>query len=157
VKCWIYFARHGSDGPIKIGRTYDPARRLGSLSIGTPVTLELLGALLSDRAEEEEAEIHARLQQCLIRGEWFTAEGALQEMKALKAQIVAPDKVFRLETPNDSLAVNLNIRAAPEELALWKEAACRAGMTFSKWIREALNGISDTDGMGAEDNALEQP
>jgi hypothetical protein len=41
----IYFIRHGLDGPIKIGRARDVARRLKTLQTASPVPLLLLGVI----------------------------------------------------------------------------------------------------------------
>lgn len=142
MKSWIYFARHGSNGPIKIGRAADPRKRVMDLAVGSPVPLALLGAILSDCAEAEEAEIHARLRAHCIRGEWFTADEALCEMQRLDRRMQSPEALAIQETPNDVLDTNVNFRARPEELAAWKDAARGAGMSLSQWARLQLDKAS---------------
>jgi Meiotically up-regulated gene 113 len=139
VKSWIYFAQHGVNGPIKIGHAFDPRKRVMDLAVGSPVAITLLGAALSEHAEEEEAQIHERLRKQCVRGEWFVGEVALREMERLGTRMIAPDEVIPQETPNDVLNANMNVRASPEELTAWKAAAQREGMSLSQWTRNQLN------------------
>jgi hypothetical protein len=142
VKSWIYFARHGAAGPIKIGRAADPHKRVRDLAVGSPIALVLLGAVLSDRPEEEEVEIHTRLSEHCIRGEWFVAAAALQEMKRLEMRVIFPEELKSRETPNDVLDTQMNFRALPEEIEAWKGAARRAGMPLSRWARSQLDAAA---------------
>ena len=41
-----------------------------------------------------------------------------------------------------SRSVNLNIRARPRELKMWRAAAKRADETLSEWLRNLANGAS---------------
>lgn len=151
MKSWIYFARHGADGPIKIGRAYNPHKRVRDLSVGSPIALVILGAVLSMHAEEEEDEIHDRLREHCIRGEWFAAEAVRQEMFRLGSRLIGPEDVSPQETPNDSLKTNMNIRASAEELAAWKMAARAAGMSLSRWARDVTNaGAAESEANAAE-------
>ena len=59
----------GEDGPVKIGLTYDPEKRLAELQTGNPEILTLLRVLEGDAARE--AEIHSMFSHLKIRGEWF--------------------------------------------------------------------------------------
>ena len=139
MKCWIYFARHGTDGPIKIGRAYDPHKRVRDLSVGSPVALILLGAMLSTRAVEEETEIHDRLRASWIRGEWFVADAALQEMKLLADRVLVPDEIRRQKTPVRGFSSTMNVRVRRRELRAWKLAARAAGLPLSQWARNIFN------------------
>lgn len=146
MKSWVYFARHGVDGPIKIGRAYDPHKRVRGLSVGSPIGLVLIGAVLSARADEEEAEIHARLDAHCIRGEWFTAGAVQEEMERLMSRLVMPEDIDPQETENDTLGSNLNIRVTADELTAWKVAARSMGMPLSQWARNVFNaGIRADD------------
>jgi hypothetical protein len=143
VKAWIYFACCGTDGPIKIGRAADPHKRVRDLAVGSPIDLVILGAILSERPEEEEAEIHERLREHCVRGEWFVAEMVHQEMKRLETRLVAPDELKSCETPNvDAFGTNVNVRALPEEMLMWKAAAHRAGVSLSQWARNQLDAAA---------------
>lgn len=66
---WVYFVRAGKRGPIKIGWAVDPERRLKILQIANHKRLRLLGACAGGAWRE--AELHVRLDEYRIRGEWF--------------------------------------------------------------------------------------
>jgi hypothetical protein len=144
VKAWIYFARCGTDGPIKIGRAFDPRNRVRDLTIGSPTPLLLLGAVLSERAAEEETEIHERLHKECIRGEWFEAEAALREMFSLRERLVTPESLEDVNEPaDDAYGEQFNIRVRSEDVAVWKAAARRADMPLSRWVRIQLNALAE--------------
>ena len=152
MKCWIYFARHGCDGPIKIGRAHDPHKRVRDLSIGSPVALVLLGAMLSAQAEEEEDQIHELLRTSCIRGEWFIAEAVEQEMDRLAARILVPDAIVPEESSNDCFNANMNVRVTAAELTAWKLAAKASGMSLSQWARNVFNACA-AESVSAENDA----
>jgi hypothetical protein len=56
-------------GPIKIGRSVTPERRIVGLQIGSPVELEFIATW--DERTQTEAAIHATFDAERIRGEWF--------------------------------------------------------------------------------------
>jgi hypothetical protein len=66
----IYFLRAGPDGPVKIGRARDVARRVRTLQTGSAVQLLLLGVIPG--VAKLERQLHHRWRRCRIRGEWFT-------------------------------------------------------------------------------------
>ena len=147
MKGWIYFARHGLEGPIKIGRTEDPFRRLMDLSVGTPIELVLLGAMLSEQTSLEEEEIKQRLSVHHIRGEWFKAEAVLNEMARLGSRVVPPDQVKACRGDCGwSKSANLNIRVSSDEKALWRATARAQNKSLSEWVREVLNPVAGVDG-----------
>lgn len=139
MKGWVYFARQGASGPIKIGRAVDPHKRVRDLSVGSPIPLVILGAVLCEAYEEEEAEIHTRLDEHCVQGEWFVADVAFCEMKRLEARMMSPEELIPQKTHNDVLDTNVNVRVRPEEMTAWKLAAQRASMTLSRWTRSELN------------------
>lgn len=63
----VYFIGNGTH--IKIGVASDPRARLRAIQCGCPETLELL--LCIEGAFDTEREIHRRLADDHIRGEWF--------------------------------------------------------------------------------------
>lgn len=63
----IYFIQAGTNGPIKIGISRDPVRRLASLQTGHHETLRLLAVMEGD--DRDEAVMHRRFS--CQRGEWF--------------------------------------------------------------------------------------
>ena len=67
---FVYFIRVDTvDGPIKIGRSLDPAKRLGELATQIPWGVTLLAQVSGDWAMER------NIQDCFadahMRGEWF--------------------------------------------------------------------------------------
>lgn len=69
---YVYFIQSGDDGPIKIGLSSKPFRRVQQLQTGNPRELLLRHVLPGDRAME--AQLHARFEPARIRGEWFGRE-----------------------------------------------------------------------------------
>lgn len=65
----IYFIRGGD--LVKIGSAVDVQARLKALQTGSPVRLELIGALSAFAGEEYE--FHAELAKFRVHGEWFKA------------------------------------------------------------------------------------
>lgn len=66
----IYFVQAEEGGPVKIGRTKDPKARLASLQTGSAVPL-VVRRLFAGGARAE-AEIHERLDDYRLGGEWFS-------------------------------------------------------------------------------------
>lgn len=71
----IYFAQAEASGLVKIGFALDVRDRIYSLAVGSPVRVELLGALPALRAAEKA--LHRALRPKRIKGEWYSAEFAM--------------------------------------------------------------------------------
>src|SRR3954470_2408881 len=69
ARTWIYFIQAGTDGPVKIGITRNPRRRLASLQQANAEELRVLGLYRCYRLEERQ--LHDELAPACIRGEWF--------------------------------------------------------------------------------------
>lgn len=68
---FVYFIR-AHESLFKIGQTYqNPYKRLGSIQTGYPEELTVYGYIISDRYRDMEKEIHQRLADCRLKGEWF--------------------------------------------------------------------------------------
>lgn len=65
-----YVVRSGASGPVKIGRSKDPANRIATLQTGCAEKLTLLHLLPWDA----EKDLHRRLASWRMRGEWFSAQ-----------------------------------------------------------------------------------
>ncbi len=65
----IYFIRMGSNGPIKIGFSVEPKRRLRQLQTASPTRLLLLAVVPGELTDE--LAIHRRLRRYRGEGEWF--------------------------------------------------------------------------------------
>lgn len=75
---YIYFIKPvGMDGPIKIGCSDKPAKRLISLSAWSPFELELIGSVPG--GFEEESRLHRRFSDLHTRKEWFMSSPALRQ------------------------------------------------------------------------------
>jgi hypothetical protein len=67
---WLYFIQGDDGGPIKIGRTLDPARRITRLQTGYPFgQLRFIALVRAFRSSE--ASLHEFFAEHRIRGEWF--------------------------------------------------------------------------------------
>ena len=75
-KVETYFIQSGGeDGPVKIGRTTDLAKRIASLSTGSPKTLRVLRVMDGDH----ESAMHWQFKHLRVRGEWFAYDGMLKD------------------------------------------------------------------------------
>jgi hypothetical protein len=66
---FIYFIQSGEHGPIKIGLSDKPTRRLRQLQTGNPDELLLRHVIPGDLGGEKK--LHTRFEPARIRGEWF--------------------------------------------------------------------------------------
>lgn len=66
---FVYFIGSPRGGPVKIGFSTAPRRRLGELQTASPVRLEILGLVSGTR--ETEQEFHLRFAPHRLNGEWF--------------------------------------------------------------------------------------
>jgi len=65
----VYFIQCGKGGPIKIGYSTDPWRRLDYMQVCCPYELTLIAVLPGDAAKERQ--IQGWYEHCRIRGEWY--------------------------------------------------------------------------------------
>ncbi len=65
----IYFIQAGENGPIKIGSSDDPEKRMADLQVANAAELKLLWKYTGDRFSE--SDIHCTFKHEKIRGEWF--------------------------------------------------------------------------------------
>jgi hypothetical protein len=71
----IYIAQAGDDGPVKIGVSGDPVRRIKQLNTGSAVKIVLIGFFVCNSwliARILEASVHAALAASRLNGEWFS-------------------------------------------------------------------------------------
>jgi len=62
-----YFVQAGDNGPIKIGRSIKPQRRVKHIQTDCYEKIFLIGL-----TREKEAKLHKRFEKWLIRGEWYS-------------------------------------------------------------------------------------
>lgn len=65
----IYVVQMGPDGPVKIGYSKKPYSRIRSMRTAWPYEPIVLAIIKGDK--DREREIHAKLRQYRLRGEWF--------------------------------------------------------------------------------------
>ena len=68
---YVYFAREGETGHIKIGRAQKPDRRVQTLQTGCPKDLYLLAVIPSYNCEHLEKIWQENYKEINVRGEWF--------------------------------------------------------------------------------------
>lgn len=71
----VYFARIGSDGPVKIGHSRDPRLRMLTLASHVPGPFCLMRTL--DGGLDLERRIHRHFVKLRIYGEWFHFDPAM--------------------------------------------------------------------------------
>jgi hypothetical protein len=69
---FVYFIQEQNDGPIKIGYSARPEKRLSDLQTGNPDQLHLRHVIPGDR--QVERQLHRRFEPARIRLEWFGGE-----------------------------------------------------------------------------------
>lgn len=78
---YVYLIQAGENGPVKIGATTDPRKRLIGLQVGHYEVLRIL-AIIPDSVARE-AQLHEWFKADHIRGEWFRFSDAIQTFAAL--------------------------------------------------------------------------
>lgn len=71
----IYFIRAGSHGPVKIGYSLDPNRRLRDLQTSSASDLRLLAIMAGERTHKRA--IHSQFREYRMKGEWFAPHESL--------------------------------------------------------------------------------
>lgn len=107
VKSWVYFARLGDDGPIKIGHAINPRRRVAALSSLSPHSITLIAAMPCDDAPVEEKRLHQKLEAARIKGECFRASAVHEEMRLIVARLVSPDVLPAIRASTDGAVEDL--------------------------------------------------
>lgn len=80
---WLYLIREGESGPIKIGRSNDPWRRLDTLQSGNPRQLFLICAFkVGKTAHIVERNAHREFLSHRMIGEWYAPDERLVNFAA---------------------------------------------------------------------------
>lgn len=69
---YVYFIQQGDNGPVKIGRSHDVAKRLVTLQIGCPDRLHIRYA--QPAMSYTESILHERFAEFRVQGDWFKPE-----------------------------------------------------------------------------------
>jgi hypothetical protein len=76
--CRVYFMRPvGERGPVKIGCSGIPRKRLAAMSVWSPVHLEIVAEIPGDEALERR--FHAAFRDDWTHGEWFAASERMDQ------------------------------------------------------------------------------
>lgn len=91
----VYVAGSSRNGPLKIGITVDPKRRLGELQTGNAVRLDIYWTLAvpADQARLIEQDIHGLFVPERMSGEWFLipVEMAVEAIMRLTERLRPPE------------------------------------------------------------------
>ena len=83
---FVYFiSETGSAGPIKVGVSANPHKRLRALQTSNYRHLEIVG-IIPETDEFNERTIHASLDTWHERGEWYERQAALDALAILSQQ-----------------------------------------------------------------------
>jgi len=79
---FIYFIQAGgTGGPMKIGISKDPEKRLKALQVGSHELLKIIYKKnLGGEAENMELFLHEKFKNFRIRGEWFRPDREIYEV-----------------------------------------------------------------------------
>ena len=93
---YIYVIQLGEHGPVKIGHSADPKKRIDMLQVGAAETV-YLRALVAGAQPDEKA-LHRKYDEFRMRGEWFhPSDDMLHELMRLPQ--VDPKSVVPLRQP----------------------------------------------------------
>ena len=129
---YVYFIQ-SREGPIKIGYSTDPKRRIASIDSANHSDLEVIGIVRG--TEELEAQIHADLSRYRKCGEWFEpTSGLLEYIQNILGELGSVDLSQtrrRLKIPkHEEEARDAAVHAATEMILMeW-----RNGVTTEKAI-----------------------
>jgi hypothetical protein len=73
---FVYIVRAEGDSPIKVGRAVNVPKRIRTLQTGNPRRLVLLRVMPG--GVELEAQLHLRLREFRMQGEWFDGEKVVE-------------------------------------------------------------------------------
>jgi hypothetical protein len=80
---FVYVMEGEAGGPIKVGRAKDPWARARDLQTGNPYTLRVLHVLIGDH--ELEWQLHHRLKDSRLQGEWFHGPAVPEFLEFIQA------------------------------------------------------------------------
>lgn len=83
----VYFIRQGKSGPIKIGKSKTPTKRLSALQTGSPEELTLLYSFPAPSDKRLETALHSEFSSYQLNGEWFDLD--------FYTQLTPPKRVWK--------------------------------------------------------------
>lgn len=127
---FVYFIRR-SDGPVKIGFSAHPVKRLSELQTVLAEKLSLLGVMSGTVLDERE--IHSALKRYRLNGEWFDFS---TEVRAFITSTLKKRGTKKFNTYVKP--ANLHIRLSVEDKYDFMKAAEASGFDLTTWVRLAL-------------------
>lgn len=114
----IYFIRPcGQDGPIKIGCSVSPEKRLKAMLVWSPLKLEIVHTMPGDL--ELEREIHDRLLRSHSHGEWFHATPEILQLIADLLSGTSIGDAIDLDSPAGSIRFKRYRKAYQEPIGIY--------------------------------------
>lgn len=134
----VYFIKPvGMDGPIKIGCSILPEKRLQELTVWSPFPLEVIGSVLGQIADEQF--LHRCFADCHSHREWFYSTPALRETitKILASSI---EEVRGSLSPRGSIRVKSR-RKRTESQRLENKYRCAIRATQKRLRKDNERGL----------------
>lgn len=103
---WLYMIREGESGPIKIGRSSDPWKRLDTLQSGNPRQLHIIAAYrVGKTAHVIERNAHREFITHRMIGEWYAPVEGVVDLAAAHGlpgceQCASVEKRLHVWTPD---------------------------------------------------------
>lgn len=137
---WVYLIG-GKQGPLKIGWSKDPWKRAHEFQTGNFQTLHVYAKREGTQADERE--IHERLKDHRVRGEWFERWVALDEFR-LPLDLAARKDLGAVETDVDEETIRAFIKVELRRLLVTTAEQeldqvvndVRTGVFLENWNRE---------------------
>lgn len=147
---YIYFMKPiGMEGPIKIGCSDAPLRRLEQLSVWSPWPLEILAT--SAGGFSMERNLHECFFDAHFHREWFNAVPSLVDGILAVAGGASLEAAFDLTARRGSLRSKYNRKPWPEERRVWMswqirirgaERRAKKARGEQMWVPESVWGVA---------------
>lgn len=115
---FVYFCQSENGGPIKIGVSDNPWRRLAAIQLCNPEPLRFVGLVPGNRFDEHD--LHERFDSAWVRGEWFRPVPELLEFIAAEASARTWEQFPCVVEPGEYMPL------APREMMRRAILHCRA-------------------------------
>lgn len=147
---FVYFIKPvGADGPVKIGCSGVPARRLEGLAVWSPVPLEVVAVVPGDYALERA--LHGHFAHLHSHREWFNASAELTAAIAKIAAGVPVQEAVDLSKSSGSIRKpRKGARPVPAYRVGLRSYACRV-----RWAESKLRVLGEDTAWHAPDDVAD--
>ena len=133
----IYFLRSMPDGPVKIGWSLNPDRRIKDFQTAHPFPLQIIRTIAAPMAGEKA--LHRHFKPLRLSGEWFTFSADMLSVSLEDIQPVRVKGARRFTRRGEpSSNGNLMIRLEVEDYVALKQLAKKNGVTVSSIVRPLI-------------------